>query len=141
MKLVDANVLLNAINSSAPQHDEARTWLDRALSGSDVVAFAWQPLLAFIRIASHPTLMPAPLTGAEATDIVAQWTSHPGTQILHPTARHGDILRRLLDASSPAGNLVNDAHIASLAIEHRATVVTYDADFQRFPEVRWQLPS
>ncbi|WP_110589503.1 TA system VapC family ribonuclease toxin [Microbacterium suaedae] len=141
MKLVDANVLLNAINSSAPHHEEAHAWLDRALSGSDVVAFAWQPLLAFIRIASHPTLMPTPLTGVQATDIVAQWTAHPGTQILHPTARHGDILRRLLDASPSAGNLVNDAHIAALAVEHRATVVTYDADFQRFPEVNWQLPS
>jgi predicted nucleic acid-binding protein len=50
------------------------------------------------------------------------------------------VLERLLAPTGVAGNLVNDAHLAALAVEHRAEIVSYDNDFSRFPGVRWITP-
>ena len=68
------------------------------------------------------------------------WMQSPGGRVLHPGERHLGILANLLDDAGTAGNLVNDAHLAALAIEHRASVVTYDGDFERFSGVRWYRP-
>ena len=71
MNLVDANVLLYAVNSDAPHHERARRWLDEALSGADTVAFAWIALLAFVRLSTRPDIFPNPLTLEDAMDQVA----------------------------------------------------------------------
>jgi toxin-antitoxin system PIN domain toxin len=140
VKLVDANVLLYAVNEDAPHHERARTWLDTALSGQDTVAFSWIALLAFVRLVTKVGLFPAPLTTAEAMDRVDAWLALPTAVVLEPTARHGAVLRELLEAIGTGGNFVNDAHVAALAIEHRAVIVSYDNDFGRFPGVRWETP-
>lgn len=141
MKLVDANVLLYAVNSSTPKHAEARSWLDSALSGGATVAMAWQPLLAFVRLTTRPGIFAHPLTTAQAMDVVQAWLSRPACQVVAPTARHPFVLADLLAEVGTGGNLVNDAHLAALAIEHRAEVITYDTDFARFPGVRWRTPA
>lgn len=141
MKLVDANVLLYAVNTAAPQHDEARGWLDRSLSGQDTVGLAWQPLLAFVRLSTRSGLFQRPLTTAQSMEVVHAWLAQPACSVLAPTPRHPFVLAELLAQVGVGGNLVNDAHLAALAVEHRATVVTYDTDFARFPGVRWQRPS
>ena len=141
MNLVDANVLLYAVNADAPRHDVAKRWLDDSLSGAGTVCFSWIVLLAFVRLSTKATLFPAPLTTGGAFDIVDAWLARPTARIVEPTARHADIVRSLLSAAGTAGNLVNDAHLAALAIEHRATVVTFDTDFARFPGVDWRIPA
>ena len=140
MKLVDANILLYAVNSSARHHDRSRRWLDGALSGEDTVAFAWVALLAFVRLCTKAGLFPVPLTVDQAMDRVDAWLGAPPAIVVEPTANHPVLVRNLLAPFGAGGNLVNDAHLAALAIEHRCTIVSFDNDFGRFPAVRWELP-
>jgi toxin-antitoxin system PIN domain toxin len=140
VKLVDANVLLYAVNEDAANHATARTWLDGALAGGSSVGLAWVPLLAFVRLVTKPGLFPSPLTVTDAVAQVSEWLAQPGAHVVHPTARHATILGDLLEKVGVGGNLVNDAHLAALAVEHRAQVVTFDRDFGRFPGVAWELP-
>lgn len=140
MQLVDANVLLYAVNEDAPNHAAARRWLDSALGGQETVAFAWIALLAFLRLSTRASLFPRPLTPADATGIVARWLERPTAVVLHPTERHLGLLQGLLGDSGTAANLVNDAHLAALALEHGASIVSFDADFARFKGVRAHRP-
>jgi toxin-antitoxin system PIN domain toxin len=140
VRVVDANVLLYAVNADSVHHEASRSWLDHALSGNDSVGFAWVALLAFVRLATKVGLFPQPLTPSEAMAQVSEWTSAAGAQVLHPGNDHARILEHLLDQLGAGGNLVNDAHLAAIAIERRAEVVSYDADFSRFQRVRWWRP-
>lgn len=139
MQVVDANVLLHAVNDSSGQHRAAVTWLDGALSGREPVGFAWVALLAFVRVATRSGVFPAPLSPADALRVVEEWTAAPSALLVHPTGRHLTILRGLLEEAGTAGNLTTDAHLAALAVEHGAQVVSFDRDFERFPGVRLHL--
>ena len=140
MKLVDANVLLYAVNTDADRHEPSRRWLDGALSGQDTVAFAWIALLAFVRLSTREGLFPSPLTLDEAMDRVDAWLSAPPAVVVEPTPAHPRVVRSLLRGLGMGGNLVNDAHLAALAFEHRCTIVSFDHDFDRFEGVRRQAP-
>lgn len=140
MKIVDANILLYAVNSASERHETSRRWLDAALSGADTVGLAWVPLLAFVRLTTKVGLFPSPLRLEEATRQVSEWMTAPGAVVIGPTPRHVDVLAGLLARVGAGGNLVNDAHLAALALEHRGTIVSYDSDFGRFDGVRWQTP-
>ncbi len=140
MRLIDANVLLYAINEASPQHLRARAWLDAALSGQEPMGFTWTVLLAFLRLATHPAIFPRPLTATDAARAVEDWLAQPPAVVLDPTARHLDVLAGLLAETGTAGNLVSDAHLAALAVEHHAIVISFDADFGRFAGVRWEQP-
>lgn len=141
MNLVDANVLLYAVDEDAPFHSAAISWLDPALAGREAVAFAWTVLLAFVRLSTHPGIFPSPLDPEQAFDVVESWLDQTASIVVDPTVRHLDVLRGLLAPLGTAANLVNDAHLAALAVEHGAEIVSFDADFTRFPGVRWRQPS
>jgi toxin-antitoxin system PIN domain toxin len=130
VKLVDANVLLYAVNEDAALHARARRWLDAALNGSEAVGFAWVALLAFLRLRT-----------AEALGVVEAWLAAPAAVVVHPTPRHLAILGGLLEPFGTAANLVNDAHLAALAAEHDAGLVSFDRDFGRFLGTKWEEPS
>lgn len=132
MVIVDTNVLLYAINTDAKQHAAAYRWLTGALGGSDTVGFSWVVLLGFVRIATHPAIMPKPLTAAQAFAAVDAWLDAPGAVVVQTTARHRHILRGLLVRAGAAGNLVTDAHIAAIAVDLGAAVASFDRDFARF---------
>lgn len=140
MKIVDANVLLYAFNADAQRHDEAKGWLDSALSGGATVGFAWVVNLAFLRLTTRPGLFPLPASPDVAGRQLTNWLAQPSAQVVQPTAAHATILTRLLADTPATGNLVTDAHLAALAIEHRSTIVSYDSDFARFDGVRWERP-
>lgn len=140
MQIVDVNVLLYAVNEDAPNHAVARKWLDRSLSGEEPVGFAWQVVLAFLRLTTRHGLFPTPLTTEAATDVVRGWLGEPLAVVVEPTARHLQLLRGLLLETGSRGNLVGDAHLAALALEHGAGIVSFDADFGRFAGVRWTRP-
>lgn len=141
MKLVDANVLLYATDRSSSHHLGARDWLNTALSGSDTVLMPWISLLAFLRTATHPSIYDRPLTVDDAMSTVDAWLARPQVITPEPDTAHPRRMRELLDATGRGGNLVNDAHLAALALQYRATVMTYDNDFGRFPGVRWESPA
>jgi uncharacterized protein len=138
--VVDANVLVQATDEDAPLHDRAREWLLSAFARGEAIGFAWVVLLAFIRLSTHAAVFPRPLTPEQAVDTVELWLAQPSAVVLEPGRRHVALLRGLLVESGTAGNLVNDAHLAALALEHGATIVSFDRDFGRFEGVRWRLP-
>ena len=77
---------------------------------------------------------------AEAWEQVTAWVSAEPAWIPQPTERHAEILGRLLTLPGVHGNLVPDAHLAALAIEHGLTLCSTDGDFARFPGLRWIDP-
>lgn len=141
MKLVDANVLLYAVNESEPRHAGARRWLDSSLNSAEAVGFAWAVLLAFVRLSTKAGLFPRPLSVEASLAIVRVWVGDGPGVVIEPTTRHLEVLAGLLRKSGTGGNLTSDAHLAALAVEHDATIVSYDRDFERFPGVRWREPT
>lgn len=140
MKLLDVNLLLYASNEQAQFHDEARAWFDETMSGGEIVALPWAVLTAFVRLTTNPRVLLEPLSAQVAVGIVRSWRDHPTVTVPEPTDRHLDVLEHLLDATGVGGNLVADAHIAALAIEHGATLCSVDSDFARFPGLNWTNP-
>jgi toxin-antitoxin system PIN domain toxin len=138
--LVDANLLIYAIDSDSPQHGRARPRLERVLSGADPVGSPWIVLLAFIRITAREGIMRRPLPPAAALDHVASWLRQPCVEVTLPGEHHWPILRRLMEATGTAGNLTSDAHIAARALERGAAVCSTDHDFARFPGIRHVNP-
>ncbi len=135
MILVDANVLLYAVNADLPQHARAREWWEQVLSGSQAVGIPWVVILAFVRLSTNPRIFARPLPVEQAIAYVDQWLEQPPVDAVGPGLNHWPVLRNLLDASGSGGNLTTDAHIAALALEHGYTVYSADNDFRRFAGV------
>ena len=140
MTLVDANLLLYAHDPRATQHEASRAWLEAALSGSELVRFAWVTLWAFLRISTNPRVFERPLSTQEAGEAVSSWLAQPLAGVLEPDERHWEILAGLTRSGQTTGPLVMDAALAAIAIEHGATLHTTDRDFARFPGLRWINP-
>lgn len=140
MILVDANLLIYAVDAGSPRHEAARQWLEETLSSTTRLGFAWVVILAFLRVTTRPGIFERPLSVTRALDYVDSWLDQPFATTVGPGPSHWSILRSLLDDSGTAGNLTSDAHIAALAIEHRATICSTDADFGRYPGVDHENP-
>ncbi len=140
MILVDANLLLYAEDSLSEHHEVARNWWDAQLSGSEPVALCWPVLTAFIRIGTNARLHQRPLTLKEASERVQSWFDQPCVQIIQPTDQHWAIFQQMLRSGNAVGNLVSDAHLAALAVEHNCVLHSTDADFSRFKGLKWQNP-
>jgi toxin-antitoxin system PIN domain toxin len=136
MKLVDANVLVNAANADAREHASARKWIEAAFLGTEPIGLAWIVLLAFIRVSTRRGLLVRPVTIADAFRLVEDWLSAHNAVVVHPGEDHTAILRGLLEPLGTAGDLTSDAHLAALAIEHGAELVSFDRDFNRFEGLR-----
>jgi toxin-antitoxin system PIN domain toxin len=132
MILCDANLLLYAYNTSAPEHPKARAWLESCLSSPAPFALSWSTIGAFLRLATHRAIFPAPYSIAEAARIADAWLARPMVVVLEPGPRFWAIARPLLEQSNARGPLVADALLAALALEHGATLATHDLDFRRF---------
>jgi len=138
MKLPDLNVLIGAVNKSSAEHERAHAWVEQAFNASAGVGLAWVALLGFVRISTHRAILPKPLSVQEALATVHEWIHAPRARILHPTEQHESILGRLLLEAGTAGNLTSDAHLAALAIEHGAALVSFDRDFDRFDGLNFE---
>jgi hypothetical protein len=138
--LVDANLLIYAHVSSFPQHRRAHHWLDAQLSGNSPVGLPWPSLLGFLRIVTNPRVFQRPEPLTEAWRQVGAWLEAEVAWTPQPTERHRDVLGTLLTVTGVQANLVPDAHLAALAIEHGLLLCSTDGDFGRFPELRWQNP-
>jgi toxin-antitoxin system PIN domain toxin len=132
MMLVDANLLIYAIDRDSSHHRKARIWLEAMLSGKATVGLAWIVVLAFLRVTTRAAIMHKPLSPERAMAYVDSWLAQPNVSFITPGEKHWPILRNLLQAAGTGGNLTSDAHLAALAIEHGYTVCTTDHDFRRF---------
>ena len=133
MILVDANLLIYAIDQDAPHHKAARKWVESAFSGSTTVGLSWGVILAFLRLTTRPGILRRPMSSDTAMEFVDEWLSLPSVEVVVPGDRHWPVFRNLLRAAGTAGNLTSDAHLAALAIERGAAVFSADNDFARFP--------
>lgn len=138
--ILDANVLLYAVDETARGHERARAFLEDHLNGDVRIGLPAQSLGAFLRISTHPRVMRAPLAPAAAASHVEDWLAAPAAWLPDVTAATWAILGRLVAERQVTGNLVPDAQLAALAIQHGVAVVSADSDFARFPEVTWVNP-
>lgn len=136
MVIPDVNVLLYAYDTESPRHAPCATWLSAALSGSEGVGLSFVVALGFIRLATHPSVWTRPMSTTEAISIVRSWLARPQVRLLQPTDPYWETLDAVAADARAVGWLVMDAHLAALAKEHGATVVTTDRDFRRFSGVR-----
>lgn len=140
MILVDADLLIYAHVASLPQHERAREWLDSQLSGHAPVGLPWPSLLAFLRLVTNPRVFEQPEPVARAWEQVRAWLACDVVWIPRPGERHAELLGELLALPGMQANLVPDADLAALALEHGLTLYSTDGDFARFPRLRWVNP-
>lgn len=138
--ILDGNLLIYTIDAESPHHRRAQEWLGGLLAGTMRVGLPWQSLGSFLRVSTNPRIFTDPLTAYEAQDVVDGWLASPSVWVppaTEPTAKiYADLARR----HHVTGNLVPDAQLAALALEHGVAVASADTDFARFPEVRWVNP-
>jgi uncharacterized protein len=140
VKLVDVNLLVYAYNPEDSQHEPARLWLEAVMSGVDPVALTWTAMVGFVRVITNPRIFSEAMKVGEALDAIDDWLAQPCTVVVHPTERHPVVFRRMQEAVGVGRNLSTDAHLAALAFEHNAEMCSADADFARFPGIRWVDP-
>jgi toxin-antitoxin system PIN domain toxin len=138
--LLDANLLIYAVNRDLPQHKTAKTWIEKTFSDQDSVGLPWVSVLAFLRLCTNPRVFKAPLKVEDAIAYIDEWVALPSVELVTPGQRHWEIFKNLLAQCGTAGNLVTDAHIAALALERGYAVYSADNDFRRFPGIRHVNP-
>lgn len=139
--LVDANLLLYARDAESPFHERARRWLTEHLNGPVRIGLPWPSLVAFVRIGTHPRAYERPLSPRQAWEQVEDWLGAPASWVPAPTPAHAEVLGGLIRRYDLRGNILSDAHLAALAIEHGLSLASADTDFARFSELRWVDPT
>ncbi len=140
MILVDANLLVYAHVSSFPQHQTTRDWLDKQLNESPRVGLPWPSLLAFLRLVTNPRIFEKPESATTAWKQVEAWLDCPAVWLPQPSETHRKVLASLFASQNISANLIPDAHLAALAIEHGLILCSTDGDFARFKGLRWENP-
>jgi toxin-antitoxin system PIN domain toxin len=138
--LIDANLLVFAVNKESPFHGKSYDWLNDRLNGDQQIGIPWLSLGAFIRLITNPRIVKGPLAPTEAWRQIEDWLANDLVWTPAPTPHHAKILGDLIKHHRPTGNLITDAQIAALAIEHGLEVCSADTDFARFTEIRWHNP-
>lgn len=140
MILPDVNLLLYSYNPGAASHQAARQWWQKCLAGSEPIGLAWVVILGFIRISTNPKIVTPAATPQMAVNCVEEWLAFPHVRLLNPADGHLTRLSEKLQELGVAGNLTTDAHLATLAMDHGYILHTTDADFSRFPGLKWVNP-
>jgi toxin-antitoxin system PIN domain toxin len=140
MILPDVNLLVYAHNIRATHHQKACDWWNNCLQGNDGIALAWVVVLGFVRVTTHPRIFERPMPVEDAVGRVEEWLSLPHIHFIHPAQSHFQTWSSLLKRLGTAGNLTTDVHLAALAIERGLILHTTDADFARFPSLKWINP-
>ena len=140
MIIPDANLLLYASDSSSPFHRAATAWWSGCLSGNETVGLVSVVLLAFVRIGTSAAAFSDPLTPLEASREIRRWLQRAVTTVIEADGADLEQALTLIERTGAGGGLATDALIAALGIRHRAVIHTADADFARFPGVKWFNP-
>jgi toxin-antitoxin system PIN domain toxin len=138
--LPDTNLLLYAYNSKSPFHGGSAAWWSKSLSGPNPVILCPIVIFGFVRIATSARAFPHPLTIQKASSHVLRWLDQPVVQLVEMDSRDIEQALSLLIEAGTGGNLTTDAQIAAMSLRLGAVVHTVDADYARFPRVRWFNP-
>jgi uncharacterized protein len=136
----DANLLLYAYDSSSMQHAKAKAWVEKTLSGEELVGLPWQTAGVFLRIVTNAKLTGQRMSLEEAASIIDQWLEQPNVRMLAPGPGHWPLFRQLMISGQAQGPLMTDAQLAALTVEHGGVLHTTDRDFTRFPGLRCVNP-
>lgn len=140
MLLPDANILVYAFRGDTPEHHAAREWLDGALDGPRSIGLTSTAIVGFVRVVTHPRVFRPPTETELALQFVeALWSSYFVAPLEAGKAYRG-IFAELCAVTGASGNAIPDAHLAALAIENGAELVSHDRGFSRFPGLRWSDP-
>ena len=140
MKLLDVNVVLPAHRADHPDHVVARNWLDALLAGREQFGVPWIVWWSFLRLSSHPRVFHVPTPLEEAIEFIRAVRAQPGHISVEPGDNHLDCLRTVSQRGEATADLVPDAVLAALTVEHGGELVSFDRDFARFPDLRWSTP-
>ena len=141
MRAFDTNVLVFAEIRTNPFHETARQLLGEASEGSAPWALPWPCAYEFLRVVTHPRIYYPPVPVPRALQDLGRILASPTLILLSETERHIEIFQQVINTSGVAGNLIHDAHIAALCLEHGVSeLVTGDRDFLRFPDLRVTNP-
>ena len=140
MIIPDANLIVYAHSTTSPFHPKASEWWRALVNGEETVAIPWMVSLAFLRLTTHPRIFDPAIPIDRALDTVKEWFDYRAVQPIEPGALHLRYLADLLMQVNVGAKLVNDAHLAAIAIEHRAVLHTHDHDFERFSGLRTHDP-
>ena len=140
MIVPDTNLLLYAYREDTEFYDAARAWWEGLLAGRERIGIPWVVTSGFVRIMTNPRSGNPPISATQAIDTVKAWFENPCIEAINPGTRHMSLFQQNIEAAGVGGNLVTDAHIAALAMEHQAEVHTNDSDFGRFPGLKWRNP-
>jgi toxin-antitoxin system PIN domain toxin len=133
---IDVNILLYASDAESPHHKAARAFVESCAEGSGVFCLAWTTVMAYLRMATHPTIFRRPLTPEEAMANMDALLACPQARVLAEGDRFWNCYRALARGLPVRGNLVPDAHLAALLHEHGiGRICTHDADFRKFPGI------
>ncbi len=140
MIIPDLNLIIYAHDPLSSRHSAAVRWWADLLNSKRPVGLAWVTILGFLRLSTHPRLIANPMTPQEAMARVKSWLVVPSVRIVTPGEEHARHFFDLIESVGVAGNLTTDAHLAAIAIEYQAELASTDADFGRFPGLRWMNP-
>jgi toxin-antitoxin system PIN domain toxin len=138
--LPDVNVLVYAFRSDAERHVEYRAWLEAIVNGRNAYGMAPQVLASLVRVCTHPRIFREPSSLAETLAFCDALLGPDHSTLIQPGERHWSLFTELCDRTDAAGNLVQDAWLAALAIEHGCEWISTDRDYARFPGLRWRTP-
>jgi toxin-antitoxin system PIN domain toxin len=129
---IDLNVLVLASNAEAVEHAAARAFLEQCATRPEVLCLAWPTVMGYLRITTHPSIFSRPLSPREALANIRSLLSMPQTRALGEEEGFF-ALYETVAGTSVRGNLVPDAHLAAILLQHGVTTLyTRDADFRRF---------
>ena len=138
---IDANILLYASDDSSPRHDSAVTLLAQLATGPGLVYLFWPVAMAYLRIATHPSVFHQPLDPAQARQNLDQLVGRAHVRCPGEADRFWQVYQDLVGDDAIRGNLVTDSHIAALMRQHGvSTIFTVDRDFRRFPGITARDP-
>jgi toxin-antitoxin system PIN domain toxin len=140
MVLLDVNVLVSAMREDAPRHEVLKAYVEQLRRAPEPFGVSELVLSGVLRVLTHPRVFVPPTPAPVARAWVDALRATPNIVIVAPGPRHWDIFVGLLEKASAIGNLVADAWHAALAIEHGCEWISDDADFARFPGLRWRRP-